>query len=75
MYEHAFILVINFLKMWTIGILYNALMNKIEFGRVSQDLFTRILKKFNSYFSKWYCIFYAILKFILISRKVNEIEK
>jgi hypothetical protein len=25
---------INFLKMWTIGILYNALMHKIEFGRV-----------------------------------------
>jgi hypothetical protein len=34
MYEHAFIFVINFLKMWTIEILYDALMHKIEFGRV-----------------------------------------
>jgi hypothetical protein len=33
MYEHACIFVINFFNIFIIGILYNALMHKIEFGQ------------------------------------------
>jgi hypothetical protein len=51
MYEHAFIFVINFFNIVIIGIVYNALMHKIEFGQAySQDLHARIIKKFILHF-------------------------
>jgi hypothetical protein len=58
-----------------VTILQKAMWLKSEFGRVQCiDLLKRIPTKFISYFSKWYCIFYTFLKFIQISRIINENE-
>jgi hypothetical protein len=48
-------------------------MYKKEFGQVyCKDLLKRIPKKFTIHFSKVYSIFYGFLKFIRISRKLNQ---
>jgi hypothetical protein len=45
------IFVIKYYSIWFIGIFYNAIMHKMEFGQdYCRDLFTRILHKFISYF-------------------------
>jgi hypothetical protein len=56
--------VINFSKIWMIGILYNAIMHNLEFGQAySKDLLKRILWRFILHFCDIYSIFYELLKF------------
>jgi hypothetical protein len=60
--------VINYLKFWFTEIFYHAVMHKNGFGHAyCQDLVKMILKKFISYFSDIYTIYYNFLKFIRIS--------
>jgi hypothetical protein len=46
MYEHAWIFVINYLKIQFIGILYNAKMHTFGFGQAYRiDLLKKIIRK------------------------------
>jgi hypothetical protein len=58
------LLVINFTKIWMIGILYNVIMHNLEFGQAySKDLLNWILWRFILHFCDIYSIFYELLKF------------
>jgi hypothetical protein len=61
--------------MWTIGILYNALMHKIEFGRsLKPRSINKDSKEIYFIFSECYFIFYVFLKFIWIFENIKENE-
>jgi hypothetical protein len=54
MYEHAWRFLNKNIKLSFIGIFYEAIMNKMEFGPAyCKDLLNKILKKFISHFSKF----------------------
>jgi hypothetical protein len=56
--------VINFSKIWMIGILYNAIMHNLEFDQTyCKDLLKEILWRFILHFCDIYSIFYKLLKF------------
>jgi hypothetical protein len=50
----------NYFDVWIMKILYKAIMHKKEFGQAyCNHLLKMILKKFNSYFSKFYFTSYV----------------
>jgi hypothetical protein len=57
LYEHAWSFENKYIKLRFIGIFYEAILHKMEFGQAYKDLLNRILMKFILYFSKFYCIF------------------
>jgi hypothetical protein len=59
MYEHAWIFINKFFKYCILGILYNALMYKNEFGQAHRiELVSKIPTKFILCFSEVYSTFY-----------------
>jgi hypothetical protein len=59
MYEHAWILVNKFFKFCILGILYNVLMYKNEFGQAHRiEMLSKIPTKFILRFSEVYSSFY-----------------
>jgi hypothetical protein len=68
--------VINFSKIWMVGILYNAIMHNLEFDQTCcKDLLKGILWRFILHFCDIYSIFYELLKFNEFLKIKIEIEK